>query len=128
MRNVAVWAAVCVLLVPLTGVGQYSRRRASVATATSGPYSGPAVTFSGTIKALSKKEILIDLDNEDQSLTFRRTGKTAFMKDAQVLKASDVANGMHVVIDATREGDQKLAALKVTVAARAPQPAPQAAK
>jgi hypothetical protein len=115
MRTTVVLAAVCMLLVPLLVFGQYSRRRSSVATATSGPYEGPAVTFRGTVKSLSKKQILVDLDGEDQSLTFRFTGKTTFLRDEHEIKASDVAAGTHVVIDATREGDQKLAALKVTV-------------
>jgi hypothetical protein len=105
------------LLLALTAAlpGQYARRRPSVATATAGPYNGPAVTFNGTIKALSKKEIIIDLDAEQESLTLRRSGKTKFFKKDQEIKAADVAVGTHVTLDATRDGDQKLSAIKVMV-------------
>lgn len=96
--------------------GQYVRRRSSVATATAGPYGGPAVTFNGTVKSMSKKEITIDLDAEEESLTLRRSGKTKFFKNDQEIKADDITVGTHVTLDATRDGDQKLSALKVMVA------------
>ena len=55
------------------------------ATATGGTYNGPAVTFHGTVKSLTKKEIIIDLDGAEpdgeQTLTLRRSGKTKFFKD-----------------------------------------------
>ena len=87
-----------------------------MATATAGPYNGPAVTFNGTVKSMTKKEITIDLDAEQESLTLRRTGKTKFFKNDQEIKAADVAVGTHVTLDATRDGDSKLSALKVMVA------------
>jgi len=120
--------AVSVFFAPLTASAQggYSRRRSSVATATSGPYTGPAVTFRGTVRAIGKKEITIDLDeaaqNEDHSLTLRRSGKTKFTEGDHEIKASDVKVGAHVAIDATREGDQKLAALNVMIAPLAAKP------
>ena len=101
--------------------GQYGRRRSSVATATAGPYNGPAVTFHGTLKTLTKKEIVIELDAEQESLTLRRSGKTKFFKNDQEIKAADVPVGTHVSLDATRDGDQKLSAINVMVA-----PAPAA--
>src|ERR1700722_4814351 len=106
--------------------GQYSRRRAAAATATAGPYNGPAVSFSGTVKSLSKKEIIIDMDSE-QSLTLRRSGKTKFFKDDKEIKAADIPVGTHVTLDATRDGDQKLSALKVMVAPAAPPGTPATA-
>ena len=64
----------------------------------------------------SKKEIIIDLDAEQESLTLRRSGKTKFFKDDKEIKAADIPVGTHVTLDATRDGDQKLSALKVMVA------------
>jgi hypothetical protein len=129
MRNILVWTALLVAMTAAVLPGQYSRRR-SVATATAAPYNGPAVSFNGTVKALTKKEIIIDLDSEDESLTLRRSGKTKFFKDDKEIKAADIRVGTHVTLDATRDGDQKLSALKVMVApaAAAGTAAPAAAK
>ena len=110
------------LLLPGPAPAQYgARRRGPVsATATSGPYSGPAVTFHGTLKALTKKELIVDLDaepgQEQQSLTFRFSKKTKFLKDDKDIKPTDLAVGTHIAVDATRDGDQKLSALNVTTA------------
>jgi hypothetical protein len=93
----------------------------SSATANSGPYAGPAVAFNGTVKALTKKELTLDLDRPDpgadqQSLTFRLTKKTKFLKDDQPIKMSDIELGTHISLDATRDGDLKFSALNVMVA------------
>ena len=118
MRYLAALTVWCALWESAPAAAQtgYGRRRTSVATATSGPYQGPAVTFQGTLKALSKKEIIIDLDGEDQTLTLRRSGKTKFSQGDREIKPSDIQVGTHVTIDATREGDQKIAALHVMIA------------
>ncbi len=134
MRNILVGAALLVLMTAaiLPGQylpGQYSRRRPSSATVGAGPYNGPAVSFNGTVKSLTKKEIIIDLDAEQESLTLRRSGKTKFFKDDKEIKAADIPVGTHVTLDATRDGDQKLSALKVMVApAATPAGTPAAAK
>jgi len=127
MRNILVWTALLMALTVAVLPGQYSRRR-SVATATPGPYNGPAVSFNGTVKSLTKKEISIDLDSAQESLTLRRSGKTKFFKDDKEIKAADIPVGTHVTLDATRDGDQKLSALKVMVAPAATPGTPAAAK
>jgi hypothetical protein len=63
----------------------------------------------------------MDLDRpepeaEQQSLTFRLSKKTKFLKDDQPIKLSDIAVGTHISLDATRDGDLKLSALNVMVA------------
>jgi hypothetical protein len=124
MRHIAILPVLLALLLPalLPAQGGYSRRRGPAsATANSGPYSGPAVTFNGTLKALSKKELIVDLDStepdaERQSLTFRFSKKTKFLKDDQPIKPSDIEVGTHITLDATRDGDLKLSALNVMVA------------
>ncbi len=107
------------------GQGGYSRRRPSTASASAGPYTGPAVTFKGTLRVLDKKEMILDLDSsaeqtDEQSLTLRRTGKTKFFLNDREIKATDVPPKAHVTVDATREGDSKLAALKVMLGADKP--------
>jgi hypothetical protein len=121
MRHIAILAAVLAILLPMRLPAQYTRRRPATATATSGPYSGPAVTFNGTLKTLTKKEMVVDLDPGDadaerQSLTFRFSKKTKFMKGDQAIKPGDIAVGTHVSLDATRDGDLKLSAVNVYVA------------
>lgn len=122
MRYIAMFPVLLALLLPARLPAQYSRRRGPAsATANSGPYSGPAVTFNGTVKALTKKELTVDLDPTDpgaerQSLTFRLSKKTKFLKDDQPVKPSDIEVGTHIALDATRDGDLKLSALNVMVA------------
>ena len=123
MRHILVFSVLLALLAALLPAqGGYSRRRGPVsATANSGPYSGPAVTFNGTVKVLTKKELIVDLDStepsaERQSLTFRLSKKTKFLKDDKEVKPSDIEVGTHITLDATRDGDLKLSALNVMVA------------
>lgn len=122
MRHIAILTVLLALMLPARVPAQYSRRRGpAAATATSGPYSGPAVTFNGTVKTLTKKELIVDLDPADaeaerQTLTFRLSKKTKFLKDDQPIKPTDIAAGTHISLDATREGDLKLSALNVIVA------------
>jgi hypothetical protein len=128
MRNFAFGVAISVLLFMSLAAGQYSRRsRGGVATATAGPYSGPAVTFHGTLKAVTKKEIILQLDaaeqSEEQSLTLRRSGKTRFFKNDQEVKAAEIPAGTPVTLDATRDGDMTLSALRVMVSQPPAKPA-----
>ena len=122
MRYIAIFPVILALLLPVRMPAQYYPRRGPVsATATSGPYSGPAVTFNGTVKAVTKKEIIVDLDPADsgadrQSLTFRVSKKTKFLKGDQAIKPSDIGLGTHISLDATRDGDAKFSALNVMVA------------
>jgi hypothetical protein len=125
MRQIAILTVLLALLLPARLPAQYTRRRLpSSATATSGPYDGPAVTFNGTLKALSKKQLIVDLDPTDadadrQSLTFRFSKKTKFLKGDQPIKPTDIEVGTHISLDATRDGDLKLSAVNVFVPAPA---------
>jgi len=132
VRTVIVVPVLLALLLPALSPAQggYSRRRPSAATATAGPYTGPAVTFHGTMKALTKKELIMELDaaehtegqTDEQSLTFRVSRKTKFLKNDQEIKPSDIPVGAHLTLDATRDGDLKLSALNVMVGPPAVQP------
>ena len=122
MRMNLCHAFILLLWLPGNMPGQYVRRLPSTATAQAGPYKGPAVSFNGTVKAITKKQIMVDVDRGDpaadaESLTFRLSKKTKFLKDAQPIKPEDIARGTHVSVEATRDGDNKFSALNVTVAA-----------
>jgi hypothetical protein len=117
MRHLAILTVLLALLAPPMGA-QYVRRQPGLATP--GPYGGPPVTFNGVLKSITKKQLIVDLDQTDpesaqQSLTFRFSKKTKFMKGDQAIKPADIAMGTHISLDATRDGDQKFSAVNVFV-------------
>jgi len=57
-----------------------------------------------------------DEQNGDQTLTFRVSRKTKFLKNDLEIKPADIPVGTHLTLDATRDGDLKLSALNVMVA------------
>jgi len=75
-------------------------------------YDVPAVTFEGKVKTVDKKEMRIEagVSGED-SLVFRITHRTHFLKNGKEIKHTDVAPGTPVAVDAYREPDQKFSAL-----------------
>ena len=74
------------------------------------------VTFHGALKKLTKKEILIQSD-ENQLMTIRCSGKTKFLdKDNKKIKPSDIDLETVVSIDASEDLDSKLMAINVRVA------------
>ncbi len=116
------------LLTPLLlfGQGTYGRRtRGPNSTANPGLYGVPAVTFQGNLKELTKKELRIDVDSDGQSITFRISRKTHFLKDGKEIKPAGVALGTVVSVDATRDPDQKFSALNVVVSPPKSKPAEQ---
>jgi Domain of unknown function (DUF5666) len=118
MRKIPAACILAILLAPalLLSQGGYGRRtRGGSGTTNPGGYNGPAVTFQGTLKSLSKKELRIDVDSDQQSITFRVTSKTHFLKDGKDIKPSGVTVGTIVAVDATRDPDQKFSALNVVV-------------
>ncbi len=101
-RIAAIWLVV--VIAPVLMFSQYGRRtRGPLGSATPG-YEGPAATFRGNLRALTKKELRIDVvDAEEQSLTFRVSKKTRFLKDGKEIKRTDVPIGTIVAVDATRD-------------------------
>ncbi|MGA2135322.1 MAG: hypothetical protein ABSH50_23790 [Bryobacteraceae bacterium] len=123
MRNVVLFLALLAFgLAGLSPAQYYPRRSGPVAaTANAGPYKGPAVTFHGTVKALTKKEIIVDLDKaeaaqDQESMTFRLSKKTKIQEKDKDIKPADIAVGTHIWVDATRDGDLKFSAVNVMVA------------
>jgi hypothetical protein len=125
-RIIAAWV-VAALLAPalMFSQGTYGRRTRGVNTANAGVYGGPAVTFQGNLKSLTKKELRIDLDSGEESLTFRISKKTHFLKDGKEIKPADVSPGTVVAVDAARDPDQKFSALNVIVSPPKAKPAAQ---
>jgi hypothetical protein len=121
MRRVGILALS--LLLGSIVYGQYRGRRgggSSTPTARASGIQGLIVTFHGTLKKLTKKEILIESD-ESQLMTIRISGKTKFLdKDSKAIKPTDIDLETVVSIDASEDLDTKLMAVNVRVAATPP--------
>jgi hypothetical protein len=109
------------LLLGTLAHGQSRARRGGPATATARApgIQGLIVTFHGALKKLTKKEILIESD-ENQLMTMRVSGKTKFLdKDNKKIKPTDIDLETVVSIDASEDLDTKLMAINVRVAVAA---------
>ncbi len=99
----------------LSAQGIYRTRR-GVAPGTPIPdaYKGVAGSFHGTLKELTKKDIMIETEDE-QTVSIRRSSKTKFLKGTETIKASDIDLETMVTIAASEDADLKLTAISVTV-------------
>jgi len=73
---------------------------------------GLVVTFHGALKKLTKKEILIQSD-DNQLLTFRCSKKTKFLGAEGEVKPTDIDLESPVTISASEDVDLKLMAISV---------------
>jgi len=104
-----------VLPVMLSAQGIYRTRRGIVpGTPIPGAYKGVAGSFHGKLKELTKKEIMIETD-DDQTVSIRRSGKTKFLKGNSKIKATDIDLETLVTVDASEDADLKLTAVDVIV-------------
>jgi hypothetical protein len=96
--------------------GGYPRPRRTPSTRPGGTAEnqGLAGTFHGTLKQLTKKEIVIQ-NADEQDVVIRVSKKTKFWKDGKALKPNDLEPGMIVSIDAAEDIDMKPIAASVTV-------------
>jgi hypothetical protein len=123
--------AACVLaglLAPALMFSQYGygRRVRGPVAANPSVSDLPAATFQGNLRSLNKKQLIIDVvDAEAQSLIFRVSKKTKFLKDGKEIKLAEVTPGTIVAVDAMRDPDQKFSALNVIVNPPKPKPAEQ---
>jgi hypothetical protein len=125
-RISAAWVLAIILAPALVfSQGNYGRRPRGAAGTNPGGYNGPAVTFEGTLKALSSKELRISVSSESESLIFRVSRKTHFFKDGKEIKRNDVPLETNVAVDAIRDPDQKFSALSLVVSPPKPKPAAQ---
>jgi hypothetical protein len=79
----------------------------------------PAATFHGTVRSINKKEIVLDLP-EDQSVAFHISHKTKFVKDEKPIKPSAIAAGAPVTVDGKRDLLGNVEAVTVTVDTKPP--------
>jgi hypothetical protein len=72
------------------------------------------VSFSGSLKIVSKKEITIEPE-PDNEMTFVRTKKTKFLSGGKPVDASRIGRGTVVRVDAVQKLNGDLEAVNVAV-------------
>ncbi len=77
--------------------------------------------FPGTLKSISKKEILLEVEGEQQ-LIFRRIKKTRFLDGEKEAKETDAPAGQAIVIEGRRELNGDLDAYNVRWNEKQPHP------
>ena len=104
--------------VPASVQAQYGRRprvpSQPNATAAAGAYKEPAVTMHGILKKITKKDIVIMVD-EDRPVTMDRVRKTKFFKDGKEVEPETLAAGSIVSIDVGKDPQLTPMALNVRV-------------
>jgi hypothetical protein len=78
-----------------------SRRGAGQQTGIS-PLETPAATFHGTLKSVSKKELVLALP-EEHEVAFYISHKTKFLKDEKPIKPSEIPAGAPLSVDGKRD-------------------------
>ena len=111
MRDRA-WLVASLLLCAICVYAQHGRRGATGSGVSAPPLKGITITTHGVLKQLAKKEIMIHTD-EDQIMTFRRSGKTKFLRDGREAKPTDFDLESIVTVDAVEDNDLKLLAIAV---------------
>jgi hypothetical protein len=108
-----------VLAFPIALPGQLRGRRGNSSGATPHPeaFKGVVATFSGTLKKLTKKEIVIDLVDSHELMTFRRNKSTKFLNNDVEIKPGAIDFESLVTVDASEDVDLKLMAVRVSVGA-----------
>jgi len=98
-----------------TGYPYPRTRRSGTRANPTAPASGaPNPTFEGTLKMLSHKEIVIQLQSE-QTLTIRRDRKTKFLENEKEIKPENIAVGTPLAVDVKEDLDLKPMAVRVVV-------------
>jgi hypothetical protein len=72
------------------------------------------VSFSGALKRVTKKEVVIE-PNADNELTFIRTKKTSFISSGRKLSGEALPEGIAVTVQAFEKLNEELEAVTVTV-------------
>jgi len=119
MMRAGVAAIVVLLAAGSVAEAQRGRRGAAggTPTARASGIQGVTVTFQGALKKLTKKEVLIESD-ENQLMTVRCSGKTKYFdKDNKEIKSSDIDLDTVVSVEAKEDVDSKLTAIDVKIVA-----------
>ena len=123
MRNCVI-ALVLLSTLCLPGPSQTRRGRQRQPQTGISDLETPVATFQGTVRSINKKEIVLDMP-EDQSSAFHISHKTKFVKDAKPIKPATIAAGAPVTVEGKRDALGNTEAVTVTVDTKPPaKPAP----
>ena len=108
-----------VLLAPSSLDAQRGRRgRSSTATTHPEAFKGIIVTFHGTLKKITKKEILVESGEDNHELlTFRRNKATKFLDKDTEIKPGAIDLESEVTVNASEDVDLQLMAVSVSAGA-----------
>ncbi len=93
---------------------QRGRRVPQQGTANAGAFNLPAVTFTGSLKEITAKKIVLD-SSEGQAVTIFRNRKTRFLKGDQAIDPKKIAEGTKLTLDVAKNPDGTLLAVNVMV-------------
>ncbi len=116
MRKILRVALLLGVILPavLSAQSIYRTRRGAPGTPNLPAYKDVAGSFHGKIKQLTKKELMIETE-DDQTVSMRVSGKTKFYRGNEPIKASDIDMETLVTVDASEDADLKLTAINVIV-------------
>lgn len=105
------------LLAPVALDAQKGRRgRSSSATIHPEAFKGIIVTFHGTLKKITKKEILLESGQDNHELlTFRRNKATKFLDNDAEIKPGAIDLESEVTVNASEDVDLQLMAVSLSV-------------
>jgi hypothetical protein len=83
------------------------------------PENAPIQTSAGTLSKVDDKSIVVEIE-DGRIVTFKRTEKTAFIREGQTAKPEDFHQGDQVLVEATADDYGYLYAQKVTLEPPAP--------
>ena len=117
MRYLA-FALTISIVIPVVAFGQtgYPRMRRSGPKINAAPPAGgvPNPTFEGTLKMLTNKTIVLQMQSE-QTLEIRRDHKTKFLENDKEIKPDHIEVGTPLAIDVKEDLDAKPMAVRVIV-------------
>jgi len=111
---------IAALVLPLALCAQNPTRNRGTRQANTNPidhtgaYNEPAATFSGPLKRITGKLIVITGEN-DEAIEIRRTHKTKFLKDGKGIKPEEIAPGTLLRVDVGKDPDLNPQAINVVV-------------
>ena len=106
--------AVLLLGAILSAQSVYRTRRGAPGTPVPPAYKDVAGSFHGKLKQLTKKDIMIETEDE-QTVSMRVSGKTKYYKGNEPIKATDIDIETPVTVDASEDSDLKFTAINVIV-------------
>ena len=104
---------------PVVAQSRRVRQSTSKAAGTDPSLAVAVATFNGTLKAVTKKEVTVDLDSGN-TVEFRLSRKTEFYLGGKKVALSDLAPEAVVKVEGNKDGFGYLTATKITVKQETP--------